>query len=158
MSIYGTIFEIEDLRQTRASLEAHGIDFGIIDDAGLVEDYESLPPEQLDAPWVYQGSHVLPHPDDRRGGSVELATIPDHIERDDHPYGEDGTPAPFLRLSVAAEPSDTQYEGKPYVEGGYVTVVLSAPQITRLRDCLTSWLDAYGDPALVVPSSREDKP
>ena len=52
-------------------------------------------------PWRYLGSHILPAEEDPRGGSIGLAAIPSHITRngrDDQP--EDGTPWPWLRLSL----------------------------------------------------------
>ena len=34
----------------------------------------------IDDPVIYQGSHIRPHDTDPRGGGVDVATIPEHIE------------------------------------------------------------------------------
>lgn len=136
MSIYATSLMIEDERQYAEYLAEQGIDYGVIDGDGPVEDLNDLPDECLDAPIVYQGSHVLPSDDDRRGGSVDTAWIPNHIERDDRPELPDGTLKDWLRLGVSAESSD---DGDR--RGGHATVILTRPQVERLRDDLTAWLD-----------------
>jgi hypothetical protein len=138
MSIYATILSIEDERQWIAEMKAEGID------AGVIRDGDPLP-EDLDAPIIYQGSHAVPTEEGLRGGSVDLALIPSHITRDgrdDNP--EDGRPWPYLRLGVHSCDSDTLYEGKPYVDGGDATVVLTLRQATRLRDALSGWLSEVG--------------
>lgn len=134
MSIYATWLTIEDERQWIASLEAAGVNAGVIRDGGPT-------PEDLDAPIVYQGSHVLPSDSDRRGGSVYVCAIPDHITRDGHDDVPELTLKDWLRLGVSSEDSDTEYEGKPYEPGGDATVVLTRSQAERLRDTLTAWLD-----------------
>lgn len=145
MSIYGTWLSIEDERQVAASLESHGINHGVVDDDGEVEDLNDLPPEMLDAPIVYEGSHVLPSDSDRRGGAVEVAAIPNHIERHDRPELPDGTLKDWLRLSVHSLDSNCISESRdgkpPYVKGGDSTVVLTRPQVERLRETLTAWLE-----------------
>lgn len=156
MSIFATWMHIEDERQTQEFYKEQGIDYGVITEEGELEDLNDLPEEMLDAPIVYQGSHVLPDYKDRRGGSVEVASIPNHITRDDHPYGKEGQPKPFMRLGVHSEDSDTRgydYEGKgkdfkmiknpnkPYVEGGSATVILTKEQVLRLRDTFNEWLE-----------------
>ena len=93
-------------------------------------------------PRVYEGSHLLPGPDDRQGGWLEVGAIPDFIERPGHPEGQPGQRKSFLRLGVGGEDSLTQYEGRPYQEAGQGTVVLHRDQVRRLRDTLTEWLDA----------------
>lgn len=82
-----------------------------------------------DPPYRYQQSHILPSQDGPRDdpgdGLVQLATIPSYITRDgrdDQP--EDGTPWPWLRLSV--NEADT---------------VLHARQAREVRDALTAWLE-----------------
>ena len=55
--------------------------------SGIDED------ESVGAPWVYQGSHILPAEDDPRGGSIGLALVPSHITRD----GRDDQPADGTR-------------------------------------------------------------
>lgn len=77
-----------------------------------------------DPPYVYQGSHVLPSEDDRRDGVVQLAEVPSHITRDgrdDQP--EDGTPYPWLRLSV-----------------NQADVVLHARQVREAYEVMGAWL------------------
>lgn len=128
MSIYASIFSIEDERQWVAELKAGGIDAGIIRDGGPTAD-------DLDAPIIYQGSHVLPADSDPRGGSVHLALVPSHITRDGRDdKAEDEAPWPYLRLDVCAH--ETTYQG-----GGAAPVVLTTRQAVRLRDALTEWLD-----------------
>lgn len=84
---------------------------------------------ELDAPLVYLGSHVQPQPDDRRGGHLDLAYMPDYCA---DPEG----PVPFLRLGLAEDP--TTYQG---MEPGNADVVLDRAQVVALRDALTAWLD-----------------
>lgn len=84
--------------------------------------------EPVGAPWIYQGSHVLPSEEDPRGGEIGLAYIPSHITRDgrdDQP--EDGTPWPWLRVSV-----DT---------GGDPAVLLNPAQARYLAEQLLGWAD-----------------
>src|SRR5438128_5499828 len=76
------------------------------------------------APIVYEGSHVLPSDDARRGGEFSLAAIPDHIERE----GREAGPHPWLRVSMHTVASETTYKGKPYVEAGDATVILDHAQ------------------------------
>lgn len=93
-------------------------------------------------PIIYEGSHHLPSDDDPRGGWVEVGAIPGFIERE----GREQTGLwDWLRLGVGNEPSRTQYEGRPYVSGGDATVVLTRPQVERLRDTLTMWLERKPD-------------
>jgi hypothetical protein len=82
-------------------------------------------------PYAYQGSHVLPGPEDARdeGWSVQVAQVPSHITRDgrdDQP--EDGAPWPWLRLSMHSE--DT---------------VLDRGQVADLHAVLGAWLKQTGD-------------
>ena len=61
---------------------------------------------QLDAPLVYQGSHILPTELDERGGYVDIALIPAHVrywrENPDAPSETEpeSPPEPFLRFGV----------------------------------------------------------
>jgi hypothetical protein len=132
VSIYGSILTIEDERQWVADLRGQGISAEVIRDG----DPES---DDLDAPLIYQGSHVLPEDSHPRGGYVGLAHIAAHVrfwrENPDAPlHDEPWLPAePFLRLSVVAD--ETTYQG-----GGDATVVLTSRQATRLRDALNDWL------------------
>ena len=80
-------------------------------------------------PYRYRGSHILPAPDDPRGGSVQLAEVPSHITRDGRDdVPADDTPWPWLRLSTT-DP-DT---------------ILNPPQARQLADALTGWLATQPD-------------
>lgn len=84
---------------------------------------------QPQAPFVYQGSHVLPSEDDQRGGDVDLACISSHITRDgrdDQP--EDEAPWPYLRFGVNES-----------------TVILTRQNVEQIYETLTWWLGAVGD-------------
>lgn len=86
-------------------------------------------PEHLGAPWLYQGSHILPNEDDTRAGSIGLALIPGHITRDgrdDQP--DDRQPWPWLRLSVDTQPDDP-------------AVILNPAQARHLAEQLSTWAD-----------------
>jgi len=89
------------------------------------------------APLIYRQSHVLPKPDDPRGGSLELASIPAFITRTDYDETkEDGTGCwPYLRVSMWTATPDED------------TVVLDQAQVTALRDELNGWLQRI-DPDL----------
>jgi hypothetical protein len=130
MSIYGTFLSIEDERQTAAELKAAGINYGIIDEQGEVEDLNTLPAEMLDAPIVYQGSHILPSERDERGGSVELASIGGFVERNgrESEKPDDDALWPYLRLNVLDQ-------------DGVAAVVLTAEQTKRLFSSLGEWLN-----------------
>lgn len=84
-----------------------------------------------DPPYVYRGSHILPHEDDERVDAdlaVQLAQIPSHITRDgrdDQP--EDGTPWPWLRLSLGMEDA-----------------VLDRGQVAKFYASLGAWLEQTG--------------
>jgi hypothetical protein len=82
-----------------------------------------------DAPLVYLGSHVQPREDDKRGGHLDLAFMPDYCA---DPEG----PVPFLRLGLTQDPSTYGNEHS----GGNADVVLDRAQVAALRDALTSWL------------------
>lgn len=70
---------------------------------------------QPDAPMVYQGSHITPIGEDRRGGNIDVAMIQSHDEK----------PWPYLRLSVN--------EGE---------VVLTRRNVQQIADTLNDWLQA----------------
>ena len=113
------------------------------------------------APIVYEGSHVLPSDDDRREGSIDLALIPGHIEREGRPaVSEWSPPHPWLRLGIYTASSREQYEGKPYVSGGHATVVLDRRQVEQVRDTLTEWLESLSpSPSVPEPTSnRKESP
>ena len=150
MSIWGSFFSIEDEREWIADLKAEGIE------AGVIRDGDPLP-EDLDAPYVYEGSHVLPSAGDRRGGSLDLAYIPAHVpywreapEKADctaeewdklvHEEPEGPPYPPFLRLGLDSKESETRYKGEPYVPAGHATVLLNRNHVLRLRDALSEWL------------------
>lgn len=82
------------------------------------------------APFVYQGSHVLPSDSDERGGYVDIALIPGHVrywrENPDAPVETepDGPPDPFLRFGVN--------------EG---TVILRRAHVEQIVSELTEWLE-----------------
>ncbi len=122
MSVWASILGIEDERQWMADLEAQGIG------AGAIRDGEPEP-DDLDAPIVYQGSHVVPDDTDERGGSVDLACLPGHITRDARDDG-DGPGLPYLRLGVQ-------------VAAGLdpATVILTERQARRLHETLGEWLE-----------------
>lgn len=96
------------------------------------------------SPIAYEGSHVLPADTDRRGGNVDVAAIPDFIEREGRDDAKGEGLKDWLRLSVHARPSLEQYQGEPYVTGGDATVVLTRPLVEELRDTLTAWLERDG--------------
>ena len=93
------------------------------------------------APIVYEGSHILPSDDDRRGGEVQLASIPDFITRDGRDDAKGDGLKDWLRLSVCSLNSEMQYQGAPYVTAGQADVVLSRSLVKELRDALTGWLE-----------------
>lgn len=78
------------------------------------------------APFRYQGSHILPAATDDRGGNVSVAEIPGFVTRDgrdDRP--DDAAPWPWLRVSVGQEDA-----------------VLDEAQVQELWDALGGWLEA----------------
>ena len=129
MSIFATWLTIEDERQWIASLESEGIDAAVIRDG--VPSFDDL-----DAPIIYQGSHVIPAESDPRGGSVDLSAIPGHVrfwrENPDAPIEDEpeGKVEPYLRLGVQDH------------QGNRAVVILTARQAARLKGTLTDWLDA----------------
>lgn len=134
MSIYATWLTIQDERQWTADMQGSGIDAAVIRDGE--PDFDDY-----DGPIVYEGSHILPSNDDRRGGSVYVCGIPDHITRDGRDDAPEGALKDWLRLSVHNVDSTEQYEGKPYVKAGDAAVVLTRRQVERVRDTLTGWLE-----------------
>lgn len=127
MSIYASLLTIEDEREWISKLQSEGIDAGVIRDG-------DPRPEDLDAPFVYQGSHVLPQPNHPRGGSVSTAGIPAHVRfwRENPEADTEEEPElpwePYMRLSVG--------------EGGTgedATVILNLDQVRRLIEGLIDW-------------------
>lgn len=138
MSIYGTVVSL-DLSH------ADSCNMWVEDGDSLAYSLDESRPCTCglpDAPLVYQGSHVLPGPDDRKGGWLDLAVIPDHITRDNHPEGREGQRKSYLRLLIGSPDSDTLYEGKPYIPGGDAALILHRRHVERLRDAMTNWLEA----------------
>lgn len=96
------------------------------------------------APIIYKGSHVNPADDDPRGGSVDVAAIPNFLHpkvrqhRGETPDGDEDMrfPVEFLRLSVSEDPATHHYG-----QEGYATVVLDRAQVEKMRDTLTGWLE-----------------
>lgn len=127
MSIYGSLWAPDDAEHAEDCAVYTEVEPGVFEFSGQPCDCG-----QPDAPLAYQGSHVLPHPNNPRGGTVDIACIPDHITRDDHPYGAEGQPKPFLRLGVsggiASEPN---------------TVVLTREHVARIHRELSDWLREY---------------
>lgn len=129
MSIYATWLSIEHRGQWVARLRGQGIAAGVIGD-----DSDE---RELGSPWIYQGSHLLPAVGDPRGGSVDIAAIPNHITRDGQDDGHEGL-HDWLRLSVEADE-------RTYGGGGYGEVVLNRPQVEALKEGLANWLDRSGE-------------
>lgn len=133
MSIYSSMWAPDDAEHQE------GCAVYVEDPPGSnIYDFSGKPCDcgQPDAPLIYRGSHVLPSDDDPRGGSVDLACIPDHITRDGRDDAPEGALKDWLRLSVH-EHGDTPGEPTP----GDASVVLTRPQVERLRDELTWWLE-----------------
>jgi hypothetical protein len=146
VSIWASTFAIEDERQWVAELEADGIKAGVIRDGQPAFD-------DLDAPIIYQGSHVLPEMEHARGGSLDLAVVLPHVrfwrenpdaEVSDEPYGEPTDP--FLRLSLH-EHADT-----PHRSEGDATVILTLRQAQRLRDELAEFCGYFESNRMQVRS------
>lgn len=82
-------------------------------------------------PFIYRRSHVIPNPDDPRGGYFDLGYIPGFIRR----HGRDDDVGgiediwPYLRVSLTGGGDEPD------------TVVLDVDQVAQLRDDLTWWLD-----------------
>ena len=85
---------------------------------------EDLPGVQ--APIIYQASHIMPSDDDPRGGSVDVAGIGGFITRDGRALCDDYGRLvwPWLRLSVNDE-----------------TVILDRAQVAGMHEKLGEWLD-----------------
>lgn len=133
MSIYASLHAPNDLHaDTCAVWRERPDDPGVLEWSGEPCDC-GLP----EAPIVYQGSHVLPSDDDERGGHVDIAAIPGHIDRAGRPPtnpDDEFTPYhPWLRLSV--------WE----VVEGSATVVLDRRGVELLYRTLGEWLEGTRD-------------
>lgn len=138
MSIYGSFFVLDADDHEDGCAVYVEIEPGWLEFSGKPCDCGTP-----NAPLVYEGSHVLPSDDDRRGGSVDLATIHGEIVRPGtaekpRPYDEQ---RPWLRLSLTNDASTYESEGKPYVSAGESVVVLKRSQVVRMRDALSEWLE-----------------
>ncbi len=136
MSIYATTLVLADDEHEGGCAILAEVEPGLFDFSGKPCDCGT--PR---APLVYEGSHVLPSGDFRRGGSLDLACIPDFITRDGRDDAQGSGPKDWLRLSMTCVESTTFYEGRPYVAAGSATLVLNRRHVTELRDSLTAWLE-----------------
>lgn len=145
MSIFATWLSIDDHNHTPACAVYERMPAGRGWDDGAAMAADGVFYHRVDKPCtcghrppiIYQGSHVNPADDHLRGGSVDIAAIPNHC----HPcvrgtLTDDGPPVQFLRLSVSEDP--TTY-GEP--QPGYAQVVLDRVQVEKCRDTLTHWLE-----------------
>lgn len=89
----------------------------------LLFDEDDVEDEGTGAPYVYQGSHILPTANDKRGGWLEIGGIPAFC-------GEDGELVDFLRVGTGSGELELD---RP--------VLLDRRQVTVLRDRLTMWLE-----------------
>lgn len=140
MSIYGTVLSLADDEHEDGCAIWVEVEPGCFEHSGKPCSC-GIPR----APIVYEGSHVLPADTDRRGGEVQVATIPDFITRDGRDDAPEGTLKDWLRLSVRSKPSKTRHEGRVYVPGGSADVVLNRAHVTELRDTLSAWLEREAD-------------
>jgi hypothetical protein len=155
VSIYASYFSVDDHEHTNgcAVYELLCEDTGQGWPAGAARlDFNGTYYRRVDkpctcgkpAPIIYKGSHVNPADDDPRGGSIDLAAIPNFLHpnvrqaRYENPDADDDMrfPVEFLRLSVSEDPATHHYG-----QEGYATVVLDRTQVERMRDALTHWLD-----------------
>jgi hypothetical protein len=87
---------------------------------------------QVGAPLVYQGSHVLPSEEDRRGGHVDLGLISPHVR-----FWRDNPDA-----SVEDEPDIDTALCEPFLRFGVndATVVLTRRNVEEVYQSLLWWL------------------
>ena len=80
------------------------------------------------APIVFRGSQFLPSDEDQRGGWVDLAAIPGHIEREGRP---------------PTNPDDETFPYHPWLRFGVngETVVLDRAGVERVHLTLTEWMN-----------------
>ena len=121
MSIYATWLDLSDDEQEAVKLAAEGIAY-----------YISGTPVK-DAPYVYQGSHIIPTLNDPQAGYVAVSMIPNHVilyrnELEETPENLANCKADFIRLDVSDDTNTT-------------TVVLSTSQVEQLQETLKIWLD-----------------
>jgi hypothetical protein len=92
------------------------------------------------APLAYAGSHVLPSDDDPKAQmAIELASIPDYVDR---PGWPEGAPKPWLRFSVHSDDPEP-------------TCVLTRRQVERLRDEFDGWLEQFSGTKEQPETDRE---
>lgn len=131
MSVYCTWLDFEHPDQVAAELAADGITYDVIGD-----DSEQ---REVGSPYVYQGSHVVPRDGDPRGGWLEFGSIPNHCHPDADRGSDDMTHrVEFVRLGIREDKSTYRHDDN----NDSATVVLDRRQVTKLRDVLTTWLDA----------------
>jgi hypothetical protein len=96
----------------------------------------------LCGPIVYQGSHVLPASDDKRGGTFGFGEIAGFITRDGRDDGpvDDDQPWPYLRATMHAQDAEEPQDA-----------VLDRPLVLSLRDYLSDWLAATDPTETHVP-------
>ena len=96
---------------------------------------------QPDAPLVYQGSHVLPSDGDKRGGFVDIASIPSHVTRDgrDALFALDSFGGGFVIQSFAA------YWFYLRFGVNQETVILTRRNVAQVAGTLAEWLGAVRD-------------
>ena len=109
---------------------------------------------QPHAPIIYQGSHVLPSDDDPRGGSVDIASIPEHIERDDRPELPEGTPKPWLRLGLYQHTASDGSDLHP----GQATLILDRRGVQTMRDAFDAWLADHPTPGGTPAEDSDSAP
>lgn len=142
MSIYGTILHLDgddhDVEHCDAYYEASD---GCWEHTGRACTCDAWKRQ----PIVYEGSHILPADNDRRGGGMEIASIPDHITRDGRDDVPEGVLKDWLRLGIWSRDSTEQYQGKPYQTGGDATVILTRLLVEELHAALGAWLEREPD-------------
>lgn len=82
------------------------------------------------APYRYNGSHILPRPTDERAGFLSISVIPNHIDRS--PEGAGPGLHDWLRWDVC---------GDDDVDNVMQTVLTDRAQVEKIRDTLTQWLE-----------------
>ena len=143
MSIYATWLSIDDDNHATACHSwipvAEGDPWAMVTNDGQHYRYDAAAVCTCGelAPIVYQGSHVNPSENDKRGGCVLVCAIPNHCHPDARGTDDAGAPVDYLRLKVKEDPATYQF-GAP----GDATVVLTKRHVTELRDTLSVWLDA----------------
>lgn len=117
MSIYCSEFGLDEHKPRCAQMRNIG--------SGAYEWDNSKPCTCGVSPILYQGSHVLPSKNDKRGGDFGFASIPPHITRNGKDNGR--KPHPWLRF---------------HLRGGFQdSLIITRAQVLKLRDALNDWLE-----------------